>query len=67
MPGVLQMYAELQWAAMCPSTDGSTIVLIARWSSREGFETIAQQSGFDLETGYWQMYANNEHGLYDVA
>ncbi|MEM6433206.1 MAG: hypothetical protein AAF773_05000 [Cyanobacteria bacterium P01_D01_bin.115] len=67
MPGALQMSAELQWAAMCPSTDGSTIALIARWNSREGFETIAQQPGFDSETGYWQMYANNEHGLYDVA
>lgn len=67
MPGVLQMASGLQWVAMCPSTDESTIALLARWNSREDFESLAQQPGFDSDTGYWQTYANNEHGLYDVV
>jgi heme-degrading monooxygenase HmoA len=67
MPGVLQMSSGLQWAAMCPSTDKSTIALLARWNSREDFESLGQNPGFDKETNYWQDYAINEHGLYDVA
>ncbi|NJL20346.1 MAG: hypothetical protein HC895_05175 [Leptolyngbyaceae cyanobacterium SM1_3_5] len=67
MPGVLQMVSGLQWAAMCPSTDQSTIALIARWNSRDDFTSLGQKPGFDQETNYWQAYANNEHGLYDVA
>lgn len=67
MPVVLQMTPGLQWAAMCPSTDKSTIALLARWNSRDDFESLGQQPGFDKETNYWQTYANNEHGLYDVA
>lgn len=67
MPGVLQMIFGLQWAAMCPSTDKSTIALLARWSSRGDFESLGQQPGFDKETNYWEAYANNEHSLYDVA
>lgn len=67
MPGVMQMIAGLQWASLCPSTDESTIALLARWKSREDFESLGQQPGFDRETNYWQDYAVNEHGLYDVA
>ncbi|MGD1861977.1 MAG: hypothetical protein ACFB0E_18660 [Leptolyngbyaceae cyanobacterium] len=67
MPGALTMSTGLQWATMCPSTDGSTIALLAQWASAEDFAAIAQRPGFDSETGYWQDYANNEHGLYDVA
>lgn len=67
MPAVLQMIPGLQWAAMCPSTDKSTIALLARWNSREDFESLGKQPGFDKETNYWQDYADNEHGLYDVA
>ncbi|MBE9190724.1 hypothetical protein IQ230_10235 [Gloeocapsopsis crepidinum LEGE 06123] len=67
MPSVLQMTPGLQWAAMCPSTDQSTIALLARWNSREDFESLGQQPGFDKETNYWQTYADNEHGLYDVV
>jgi heme-degrading monooxygenase HmoA len=67
MPGVLQMIPGLQWAAMCPSTDKSTIALLARWNSRKDFESLGQNPGFDKETNYWQDYAVNEHGLYDVA
>ena len=67
MPGVLQMIPGLQWAAMCPSVDQSTIALLARWNSREDFESLGQQPGFDQETNYWQDYADNEHGLYDVT
>jgi len=67
MPGVLQMIPGLQWVAMCPSTDQSAIALLARWNSREDFESLSQQPGFDKETNYWQDYAENEHGLYDVA
>jgi heme-degrading monooxygenase HmoA len=50
MPAVLQMIPGLQWAAMCPSTDQSTIALLARWNSREDFESLGQQPGFDQET-----------------
>ncbi|QYO64519.1 hypothetical protein [Leptolyngbya sp. 7M] len=60
------MISGLQWAAMCPSTDKSTIALLARWNSREDFESLGQQPGFDKETNYWQDYAVNEHGLYEV-
>lgn len=67
MPGVLEMIPGLQWAAMCPSTDKSTISLLARWNSRKDFESLGQQPGFDKETNYWQDYAENEHGLYEVA
>ncbi|MES1023805.1 hypothetical protein ABN584_13000 [Gloeocapsa sp. BRSZ] len=67
MPSVLQMIPGLQWAAMCPSTDKSTIALLARWNSREDFKSLGQQPGFDKETNYWQAYADNEHGLYDVV
>ncbi|PIG94050.1 hypothetical protein CSQ79_06825 [Gloeocapsopsis sp. IPPAS B-1203] len=67
MPSVLQMIPGLQWAAMCPSTDKSIIALLARWNSRADFESLGQQPGFDKETNYWQTYADNEHGLYDVV
>jgi heme-degrading monooxygenase HmoA len=67
MPAVLQMIPGLQWAAMCPSTDKSTIALLARWNSSEDFESLGKQPGFDQETNYWQDYADNEHGLYNVA
>lgn len=67
MPGVLETIPGLQWAAMCPSTDKSTIALLARWNSREDFESLGQRPGFDKKTNYWQDYADNEHGLYDVA
>ncbi|MEL6352567.1 MAG: hypothetical protein AAFR58_12450 [Cyanobacteria bacterium J06627_28] len=67
MPGVLEMIPGLQWAALCPSTDESTIALLARWNSRNDFESLGQKAGFDPETKYWQDYAVNEHGLYDVA
>lgn len=67
MPSVLQMIPGLQWAVMCPSTDQSTIALLARWNSSEDFESLGQQPGFDKETNYWQTYADNEHGLYDVV
>ncbi|ESA37904.1 hypothetical protein N836_34490 [Leptolyngbya sp. Heron Island J] len=67
MPGVLDMISGLQWAAMCSSTDESTIALLARWNSRDDFKSLGQKAGFDPETNYWQDYANNEHGLYDVV
>mgnify|MGYP001791889345 CR=1 FL=1 len=34
MLGVFEMIPGLQWASMCPSTDESTIALLARWNSR---------------------------------
>ncbi|MEM6520814.1 MAG: hypothetical protein AAF722_15945, partial [Cyanobacteria bacterium P01_C01_bin.70] len=40
MPGVLEMIPGLQWAAMCPSIDESTIALLARWNSRDDFESL---------------------------
>jgi hypothetical protein len=67
MPGVLQMIPGLQWAAMCPSTDKSTIALLARWNSRGDFKSLGQKPGFEKKSNYWEAYANNEHGLYDVV
>ena len=67
MPGVLQMVSGLQWAAVCPSTDKSTIALLARWNSRGDFKSLGQKPGFEKESNYWETYANNEHGLYDVV
>ncbi len=52
---------------MCPSTDKSTVALLARWNSQGDFESLGKEPGFDKETNYWQSYANNEHGLYDVV
>ena len=67
MPGVLQMVSGLQWAAVCPSTDKSTIALLARWNSRGDFKSLGQKPGFEKESNYWEAYANNEHNLYDVV
>jgi heme-degrading monooxygenase HmoA len=67
MPGVMQMIPGLQWAAMAPSTDKTTISLIAQWNSREDFESLGKNPGFDKETNYWQAYADNEHDLFDVV
>ena len=50
-----------------PSTDKSTIAMIARWNSREDFESLSKNLGFDKETNYWQTYADNEHDLFDVV
>lgn len=67
MPGVMQMIPGLQWAAMCPSTDQTTIALIAKWNSREEFESLGTNPGFDKQTAYWQSYADNDHDIYDVV
>jgi heme-degrading monooxygenase HmoA len=67
MPGVLEMIPGLQWAAMCPSTNESTIALLARWNSVDDFQSLGQKPGFEKEANYWQGYADNEHGLYEVA
>ena len=67
MPSVLQMVPGLKWASMCPSTNKSTIALIASWKSQGDFKSLGQKPGFEKETNYWQTYANNEHGLFDVV
>lgn len=67
MPGAMQMNPGLQWAAMAPSTDKSTIALIAQWNSRKDFESLGTNPGFDKETAYWQTYADNEHDIFNVV
>ncbi len=67
MPTAFATVPGLQWAAMSPSTDKSTIALIAQWNSREDFESLGKNAGFDKETNYWQTYADNEHDLFDVV
>lgn len=67
MPTAFATVPGLQWAAMSPSTDKSTIAMIARWNSREDFESLGKNAGFDKETNYWQTYADNEHDLFDVV
>lgn len=67
MPTAFATVPGLQWAAMSPSTDKSTIAMIAQWNSREDFESLGKNAGFDKETNYWQTYADNEHDLFDVV
>ena len=67
MPTAFKTVPGLQWAAMSPSTDKSTIAMIAQWNTREDFESLGKNAGFDKETNYWQTYADNEHDLFDVV
>lgn len=67
MPTAFKTVPGLQWAAMSPSTDKSTIAMIAQWNTREDFESLGKNSGFDKKTNYWQAYADNEHDLFDVV
>ena len=66
MPTAFATVPGLQWAAMSPSTDQSTIAMIAQWNSRQDFESLGQNAGFDQETNYWDSYADNEHDIFDV-
>ncbi len=67
MPTAFKTVPGLQWAAMSPSKDKSTIGLFALLISREDFESLGKNAGFDKETNYWQTYADNEHDLFDVV
>ncbi|MDJ0633563.1 MAG: antibiotic biosynthesis monooxygenase [Xenococcaceae cyanobacterium MO_188.B29] len=67
MPTAFVTVPGLQWAAMSPSTDRSTIAMIAQWNSRKDFESLGQNAGFDKETNYWDPYADNEHDIFDVV
>ena len=67
MPTAFATVPGLQWAAMSPSIDRSTIAMIAQWNSRKDFESLGQNAGFDEETNYWQTYADNEHDIFDVV
>ncbi len=67
MPTAFATVPGLQWAAMSPSTDKSTIAMIAQWNSRKDFESLGQNAGFDEETNYWDTYADNEHDIFDVV
>lgn len=67
MPTAFADVPGLQWAAMSPSTDKSTIAMIAKWNSREDFESLSKNAGFDQQTNYWQTYADNEHDIFDVV
>lgn len=67
MPSAFATVPGLQWAAMSPSTNKSTIAMIAQWNSREDFESLGKNAGFDQQTNYWQTYADNEHDLFDVV
>lgn len=67
MPGVMQMIPGLQWVALCPSADKTTIAMLALWNSREEFESLGKNPGFDEQTNYWQSYADNDHDLFDVV
>ena len=58
---------QFKQEAMSPSTDKSTIAMIAQWNSRKDFESLGKNPGFDKETNYWQTYADNEHDLFDVV
>lgn len=67
MPAAFATAPGLQWAAMSPSTDKSTIALIAQWNSREDFESLGKNPGFEKDANYWDNYADNEHDIFDVV
>jgi hypothetical protein len=60
-------YTSFKCLTFSPSTDKSTIALLARWNSRGDFKSLGQKPGFEKKSNYWEAYANNEHGLYDVV
>jgi quinol monooxygenase YgiN len=49
------------------SLDGTRMFNYGQWESREAFEAILKQPGFNPEQPYWEGLARNEFHLYNVV
>ncbi|MBD3886852.1 antibiotic biosynthesis monooxygenase [Phormidium tenue FACHB-886] len=49
------------------SLDGTRMFNYGQWESKEAFEAILKQAGFNPEQPYWEGLARNEFHLYNVA
>jgi len=49
------------------SLDGTRMFNYGQWESKEAFEAILKQPGFNPEQPYWQGLARNEFHLYNVV
>jgi quinol monooxygenase YgiN len=59
--------AGLLSATFHRSLDGTRMFNYGQWKSREVFEAILSQPGFNPEQPYWQGLARNEFHLYNVV
>lgn len=49
------------------SLDGTRMFNYGQWESKEAFEAILKQPGFNPDKPYWEGLARNEFHLYNVA
>jgi quinol monooxygenase YgiN len=49
------------------SLDGTRMFNYGQWESKESFEAILKQPGFDPDKPYWEGLARNEFHLYQVV
>jgi quinol monooxygenase YgiN len=49
------------------SLDGTRMFNYGQWESKEAFEAILRQPGFNPEQPYWEGLARNEFHLYNVV
>lgn len=49
------------------SLDGTRMFNYGQWESKEAFEAILKQPGFNPDKPYWEGLARNEFHLYEVA
>ena len=49
------------------SLDGTRMFNYSQWESREAFEAILKQPGFNPDKPYWEGLARNEFHLYNVV
>ncbi|MFB2894825.1 antibiotic biosynthesis monooxygenase [Aerosakkonemataceae cyanobacterium BLCC-F50] len=49
------------------SLDGTRMFNYGQWESKEAFEAILKQPGFNPEKPYWERLARNEFHLYHVV
>ena len=49
------------------SLDGTRMFNYGQWESKEAFEEILKQSGFNPDKPYWEGLARNEFHLYNVV
>ncbi|MBD1852164.1 antibiotic biosynthesis monooxygenase [Cyanobacteria bacterium FACHB-502] len=49
------------------SLDGTRMFNYGQWESKEAFEAILKQPGFNPDKPYWEGLARNEFHLYNVV
>jgi quinol monooxygenase YgiN len=49
------------------SLDGTRLFNYGQWESKEAFEAILKQPGFNPDESYWEGLARNEFHLYNVV